>query len=77
MKSEKVGKGEIINIGTGVQSSVNRIAELVGGPVEHIPPRIEPKNIEADIKKAKEILGWSPQFTLEEGLLNLKKNNSI
>ena len=72
MKSEKVGKGEVINIGTGIQSSVNKIAELVGGEVEHVPPRIEPKNIEADIKKAKELLNWEPVLILMEEVEKLK-----
>jgi UDP-glucose 4-epimerase len=71
MKSDNVGKGETINIGTGKQTSVNQIADLVGGPTEHIAPRIEPKNIEADIRKAKEILGWEPEIDLEKGIKEL------
>jgi UDP-glucose 4-epimerase len=66
MKSKKVGRGECINIGNGKQFSVNKIAELVGGPTEHIPPRIEPHNIEADIKKAKELIDWEPKVMLED-----------
>ena len=73
MKGFKVGKGEVINIGTGIQSSVNKIAELVGGLVEHVPPRIEPKNFEADILKAKELLDWEPSISLEKGIEDLKK----
>lgn len=73
MKSEKIGKGEIINIGSGKQYSVNQIAELVGGSVEHIPPRIEPKSAEADISKAKEFLNWEPCVKIEDGILELKE----
>lgn len=71
MKSDKVGKGEIINIGTCVQSSVNTIAELVGGEREHVPARIEPKNTQANISKAKELLAWEPSLSLEEGIKEL------
>jgi len=71
MKSEKVGKGEIINIGNGKQYSVNQIAELVGGPSEHIAPRIEPKNTQANISKAKVLLVWEPSMALEEGIKGL------
>ena len=72
MSGNKVGKGEVINIGTGKQYSVNQIAELVGGPTEHVPPRIEPKSAEAGINKAKELLGWEPSISLEEGIKELK-----
>lgn len=71
--SPKVGKGEVINLGRGKQVSVNDLAKLIGGPVEYIPPRIEPKRTEADIRRAKELLGWEPKVTLEEGVQELKK----
>ncbi|MFA6393169.1 MAG: NAD-dependent epimerase/dehydratase family protein [Candidatus Paceibacterota bacterium] len=71
MKSEKVGSGEIINIGTGYQASVNKIAEIVGGEVEHVAPRLEPQSLQADIKKAKELLDWEPSVTLEDGIKEL------
>lgn len=71
--SMKVGKGEVINLGRGKQVSVNELAKLIGGPVEYVPPRIEPKRTEADIRKAKELLGWEPKVGLEEGVLELKQ----
>ena len=77
LKSEKVGKGEVINIGTGNQYSVNQIAELIGGPKEYIPPRVEPRATQADIKKAKELLGWEPNVSIEEGIGELKKYDKI
>src|SRR5262249_48810571 len=55
--SSRVGKGEVINIGAGRNASVNQIAGLIGGPVEHIPPRLEPHDTLADNTKAKELLG--------------------
>lgn len=72
MKSDKVGNGEVINIGGGARFSINYIAELIGGEVQHIEPRVEPHDTQADISKAKEILGWEPSVSLEEGIKELK-----
>jgi len=73
MKSNKVGKGEVINIGGGCRHSINQIAKLVGGPVSFISPRIEPHDTEADISKAKELLDWNPTVKIEDGIAELKK----
>lgn len=72
MESEKVGKGEIINIGRGQNCSVKKIAELIGGVVEHIPVRLEPKDTLADNSLAKKLLGWEPTISIEEGIQELK-----
>ena len=69
--SDKVGKGESINIGTGKKYSVNEIAKIIGGLTESIPPRIEPKDSLADISLAKFLLNWEPKIELEEGLITL------
>ncbi len=71
--SEKVGKGEFINIGAGKNVSVLKVAELIGGPIEHIAPRLEPKHTLADNKLAQELLGWSPSVPFEEGIVELKQ----
>lgn len=73
MESKKVGKGEVINIASGVPTSVKRIAELVGGSIEHLPSRIEIKDSVADISLAKNILNWEPEVTIEEGIKKLLK----
>lgn len=72
-EAPQVGKGEVINIGAGKNASVLRISELIGGPAKHIPPRLEPHDTLADNRRAKELLGWEPQVTLEEGIAELKK----
>jgi len=77
MKSTKVGKGEVINIGAGSQYSVNYIAGLIGGETKYIPPRIEPRNTRADISRAKEFLNWEPSVNLEDGIKELKKYCNI
>jgi nucleoside-diphosphate-sugar epimerase len=72
MTSEKVGNGEVINLGVGESFSINHIAGLMGGETVNISPRIEPKETIADISKAKILLGWVPSITLEEGIKELK-----
>ncbi len=71
MESKKIGKGEVINIGTSKSYSVNQIAKWVGGPRVYLPPRIEPKHSCADITKAKRLLGWIPKVSLEKGVAEL------
>ena len=61
--------GEIINIGSDNTYSVNRLVELMGGDVVHIPKRPgEPDCTWADISKAKKLLNWQPKVSLEEGV---------
>jgi len=71
--SKRVGKGEVINIGAGKNASVLHIAKLIGGPTTHIEPRLEPHDTLADNSRARELLGWSPNVTLEDGIAELKK----
>lgn len=77
MKSDKIGKGEVINIGGNNQYTINYIAGLIGGEITHIEPRIEPRNTQAGITKAKELMDWEPSVSLEEGILELKSFNNI
>lgn len=77
MKSDKVGKGETINIGANKQYSVNHIAKLIGGPVAYIGARIEPRKTQANIEKAKGFLNWEPCVMLEDGIAELKKYHNI
>ncbi|MCR4280848.1 MAG: NAD-dependent epimerase/dehydratase family protein [Candidatus Kaiserbacteria bacterium] len=77
MESEKVGKGEVINIGAGRNASINEIASMIGGPVVHVEPRLEPAHTLADTAKAKKLLGWEPTVKLEDGIAELKKNSGL
>lgn len=74
MESDKVGTGEVLNIGGGKNYSVNEIARLIGGSTVFVAPRIEPKKTLADISRAKELLGWEPEIKFEEGIAELIKN---
>ena len=73
-QSDKVGYGEVINIGNGDNRSINDLANLIGGPRLNIENRLEPKQTLADNSKAKELLGWSPTVTLEEWIPKYKKD---
>ena len=76
-KSKKVGKGEVINIGSGRKTSINEIARLIGGPKKYIKPRLEPRHSLADITRAKKLLGWEPLVSLKEGITELKKSAGL
>jgi UDP-glucose 4-epimerase len=67
-KSEKVGDGEVINIGRGNNYSVNEIAEIIGGETEFIGDRLEPRETLADISRAKELLNWEPKTDIRNWL---------
>lgn len=69
----EVSRGEVINIGTGKNTSIQKIAELIGGPIEYVEARLEPHDTLADIALAKKILNWEPTISLEEGIAELKK----
>jgi len=61
--------GEIFNIGAGKPQSVNRLVELIGGEVVHVPKRpAEPDCTWADIRKIESMLGWRPVVTFEDGV---------
>jgi len=61
--------GEVFNVGAGSPQSVNRLVELLGGPVVHVPKRPgEPDRTHADISKIRGGLGWEPTVSFEEGV---------
>lgn len=72
MTSDKVGKGEVMNAAAGRNISMNELAELFGGPAEHIPARLEPHDAWADNTRAMELLGWKAEVSVEEGIARVK-----
>ena len=69
----KAAKSEVqdmaINIGSGGTYSVNRLTELLGGAVIHIPERPgEPKSTFADTTLARVRLGWEAKVSFEDGV---------
>ncbi|MFW9972898.1 MAG: GDP-mannose 4,6-dehydratase, partial [Candidatus Odinarchaeota archaeon] len=71
--------GEIINIGSSTEITIQDLAELIA-QITKIDIKIRIKNdrvrpkksevnrLKADTQKAKKLLEWSPQYTLESGL---------
>jgi UDP-glucose 4-epimerase len=67
--------GETWNLGAGNPQTVNRLVELLDGPVVHIPRRPgEPDCTFADISKIKRDLGWTQKVSFEEGVRRVLSN---
>jgi UDP-glucose 4-epimerase len=61
--------GEVFNVGSANTYSVNRLAELLGGEVVHVPKRPgEPDRTFADIGKVRRVLCWTPKVSFERGV---------
>lgn len=66
---------EIFNVGSGNTYSVNRLVELLKGPITYIAKRPgEPDRTFADTAKMQKMLKWSPKVPFEEGVAVLLKN---
>jgi len=67
--------GDFWNVGAGNPQPVNRLVELIGGEVIHIPKRPgEPDCTFADIGKITRELGWRPTVSFEEGVAQVMAN---
>ena len=71
--SDAVGKGDVLNIGSGVQTTINEVARLISSNITYVPARIEIRSTEADIDETVKLLNWQPTIALVEGLADLKK----
>ena len=74
MESKKA-KGEIFNIGTGAETSINQLWKAIKKLTKsklipaHLPPREgDIRRSFASILKAEKLLGYKPQYSLDEGL---------
>jgi UDP-glucose 4-epimerase len=73
-----IADGSAINVGRGDALSVNRIAELIGGPRVNVAPRPgEPRDTLADLARCRAILGWSPEVATEEGVRDLMRLHGL
>jgi UDP-glucose 4-epimerase len=69
LAAETEETGEIWNLGAGNPQSINRLVELIGGPVVYIPKRPgEPDETWADIAKISRDLSWKPRVPFEQGV---------
>lgn len=67
--------GEIMNIGTGKKLTLNELLatlqKVIGTNLEPLyePPRsAEPRDSQADISRARRVIGYEPFVSFEEGL---------
>ncbi|HEY8129300.1 MAG TPA: NAD-dependent epimerase/dehydratase family protein [Hyphomicrobium sp.] len=64
--------GERFNVGAGHPQSINRLVELLGGDVVHVPKRPgEPDCTFADIGKIQRLIGWQPRIAFEDGVARM------
>ena len=66
------GENVVLNIGPNEETSVNEIAAMIGGEVEHIVPNprgeFEELRKSSDYSKAKTVIGWEPTISPKEGI---------
>ena len=75
MLSNKTGNGEVINIGTGITTTMEEITKTIGGEVKFIPRRnFEVEAHQADMKNCYKLLDWKPKVKVLEWLSNFVKN---
>jgi len=67
-----IADGRAINIGHGRNISINRVAQLIGGPTVNLPARPgDARDTLADNSEARRVLGWRPEVNFEDGLAEL------
>ena len=66
---------QVWNLGAGNPQPINRLVELLRGPVVHLPKRPgEPECTWADISKITRDLGWRQKVSFETGVARLLAN---
>ena len=65
--ADKEAYGQVYNVGSGVNHSVNEVAEMISNNVKYIPPRLGEARISlANIDKIYKTFAWKPQQSLEK-----------
>ena len=75
--SLKVGDGEVINIGSGKNISINDLADMISKNKIYRKPVNEPFANLADIRKAKQLLNWEPTVDLGSWIKEFQLINGI
>ena len=74
--SEGLWKGDVFNLGTGTNHSINELAAMYKEDVKYIPARPGEAWITlADISKTSDLLGWLPRCELESYVSSWLENN--
>ena len=64
--------GQVYNVGSGKNYSVNEIASFISDDTINIPPRVgEARNSLANIEKIRRTFAWKPEVDVEEWILSL------
>ena len=67
--------GEVMNVGSNHTYTINRLVELLNGPVTHIPKRPgEPDCTFGRTDKIRDLLGWEPAVSFEDGVRRMLDN---
>jgi nucleoside-diphosphate-sugar epimerase len=75
MTSDKTGKGEILNIGSGKMHTMEDIAKTIGSEIVFIPKRnFEVEAHQADMTKCYNLIDWKPKVEIISWLKNFIKN---
>ena len=71
---------DVFNIGTNVETSINQIADMLGGERQYINPNprgnFEERRKAANNQKALDVLGWQPSVSIEEGVKRLLEHEN-
>lgn len=69
LAAEKDVSGEVFNVGYGECHSINQLAKYFNCDIEYVEPRPGEANITlSSISKARNLLGWEPKISLEQGV---------
>jgi len=66
--------GEIVNAGTGRDVTINELAQIISknrvhvNHIKHIHPQSEIMKLKCNYDKAKKLIGWEPEYSLEDGI---------
>jgi UDP-glucose 4-epimerase len=72
--AEETSHGQVFQLGTGRNYSINQVASMFGGEKQYIAARPgEAETTLADISAVTNATGWSPKVTLEEYIEDFKK----
>lgn len=87
MALDATATGEVLNVGTGTQTTIRQLAEeltlILGSDAK---PMFRPREVlvtqrEASIDRIRQVLGWEPTVSLQEGLASvvdhLKKSGDL
>ena len=68
-------RNKIYNLGSGKETSINKIVSIIGGEKIFIPKRpSEPNRSCANISKIKKDINWKPNISIKEGVKKLLGN---